>query len=360
MRTAIGKPAVLTLSLLLSLFSASLCFSAEDLKSIRFGVADVGLGGKPVAGGAIINLVHVKGLLEEEFRKDGIKVEWNYFKGAGPAVNEAIANNQLDFAWQGDLPAIVARSGGLRTKLILASDKYSPTYLAVPPDSPAKTLEDLKGKKVAIFKGTNNQLAAIKAYESKGLTERDFKTINMDTATIQTALATKDVDGGWMGAQIFNLVNKGVAKILYSTKRQAINQIKQTHILVTEDFEKAHPQIVQRVVNVTLKEAAWSAEEKNRDETFQLWARSGVPYTTYERDNEGFPLRERYNPLIDELFVSHYKEAAESAYKFKLIRKPIEVDPWFEPKYLKQGLKDLKLEGVWQEYDAAGNPKGQK
>ncbi|MGL4605632.1 MAG: nitrate ABC transporter substrate-binding protein, partial [Iodobacter sp.] len=104
------KLAVLALTLI------SAASWADPAKVIRIGVATTGTGGRPVFGGASIASANVRGLLEEEFKKDGIKVEWNFFKGAGPAVNEAIANKLLDFAWQGDLPAIVGKSGGLKTK----------------------------------------------------------------------------------------------------------------------------------------------------------------------------------------------------------------------------------------------------
>ncbi|MFT3959865.1 ABC transporter substrate-binding protein [Propionivibrio sp.] len=330
---------------------------AANPEIIRFGVADIGIGGKPVAGGTSVNLVHIRGLLDEEFKKDGIKVEWSFFKGAGPAVNESIANGQLDFAWQGDLPAIIARAGGLKTKLILATDKFQPTYLVVPADSPAKSIEDLKGRKVAIFKGTNLQLVAIRVYEGLGLTERDFKTINMDQPTIQTALATKDIEGGWLGAQAFNLVDKGIARILYATNGPSTKPVRRTiHVLVTEDFEKQQPRIVQRVVNTILKEAAWLADDKHRDEAYALWSRSGIAAAAYKRDQDAdFALR--HNPLIDELFITHYKEAADASFKNRLIRKPVEVDSWFETKYLKQGLKDLKLEKLWPEFDAGGKPR---
>src|SRR5476649_897234 len=127
-----------SVALTASLFSS--VQAAEPLKEIRIGVATVGVGGKPVAGGTAFNTAQIKGLIDDEFKKDGIKVEWSFFKGAGPAVNEALANKQLDFAWQGDLPAIVARAGGVKTKLILASDQKQFIYLAVPADSPAKTI----------------------------------------------------------------------------------------------------------------------------------------------------------------------------------------------------------------------------
>jgi ABC-type nitrate/sulfonate/bicarbonate transport system substrate-binding protein len=98
---------------------------AADLpKEIRIGVAGVGTGNRPVVGGAYVATAANNGDLENEFKKDGIAVKYVYFAGAGPAVNEALANGQLDFAYQGDLPALVAKAGGLPTKLILAAGRF--------------------------------------------------------------------------------------------------------------------------------------------------------------------------------------------------------------------------------------------
>lgn len=66
--------------------------------TIRFGHPGVGLS-------------RARELVEKEFAaaKD-IKIEWTFFRGAGPAVNESVAAKQLDFFLLGDLPAIVGQS----------------------------------------------------------------------------------------------------------------------------------------------------------------------------------------------------------------------------------------------------------
>lgn len=322
---------------------------------IRVGVASVGTGGKPVSGGSVGSLAQTKGTVDDEFKKDGIRIEWSFFKGAGPAVNEAIANGQLDFAFQGDLPAIIAKANGLKTRLILATDQTTPTYLAVPANSTARSIEDLKGKKVAIFKGTNLQLVEIKVYEELGLTEKDFKTINMDKATTETALTTRDIEGGWFGPEVFPLVDKGIARILYSTKGKSPWLVRQSHVLVTESFEKQHPQLVQRFVNAVLKEAVWAADESHRDEALRIWAKSGVSYASYKQDWDGDLFSQRGSPLLDEFFIHHYQEATDASLKYRLIRKDFDVPAWFEPRYVKEGLKQLGVTDLWRARDARGN-----
>ena len=333
--------------------------AAEDKPAvIRFGFATVGIDGfTPVAGGNAAGSAQSKGLVDEEFKADGIRVDWNFFRGAGPALNEALANGLVDFGWHGDLPSIIGRSSGLKNKLILACGTRGGLYIAVPADSPAKTLEDLKGKRVSIAKGTNGQLAFAKVLREHGLGEKDFKLINMDGATSRGALATRDLDGAVGGSELFALRDRGVARIIYSVKGRSAALTRQTAVWVTEDFAAKYPSTVQRLVNVLVKEAAWASDEANRNDVFRVWAKSGQGYSNYKEDYEGTPLRTRQTPLFDEFFVHHYRDAVKAAVEFKLIRNAFDVDAWIEPKFLNQALVDLKLENHWEEYDAQGLPK---
>jgi sulfonate transport system substrate-binding protein len=57
-------------------------------------------------------VINSRQLLEKEFANDGIQVKWTFFKGAGPVINEALANGQVDFAYLGDLAASSASPAG--------------------------------------------------------------------------------------------------------------------------------------------------------------------------------------------------------------------------------------------------------
>ena len=69
--------------------------AAENPKVIRLGLVGNAYG-KPYTSGPQ-GYVNDRGLLEKEFAKDGIRIELSYFKGAGPAVNEALASGLADF-----------------------------------------------------------------------------------------------------------------------------------------------------------------------------------------------------------------------------------------------------------------------
>src|SRR5919199_5582278 len=96
--------------------------SAEPV-TIRVAYAGVGEGGRPYVGGSVAGVVASERYLERAFEGDpDVKVEWYYLKGAGPAVNEGLANDQIDFAFEGDLPSLTARANGLKTKILLAAN----------------------------------------------------------------------------------------------------------------------------------------------------------------------------------------------------------------------------------------------
>lgn len=330
--------------------------SAEEKPSIiRIGVASVGTGGRPVTGWSFVSIVADNGSVENEFKPDGIPVKWTYFSGAGPAVNEALANGQLDFAFQGDLPALVAKGGGLPTKLILAVSRFDPIYVNVPAESTARTLEDLKGKRIAVFKGTNLQLAFYGVLASKGLKESDFKLVNMSVLDSNAALLSKDIDAQVSGPDVFPLVDRGVARIISSTEGDPRSG-RLTHLLVTEPFAAKYPQVTQRVVNAVLKDAAWLANESNRARAYQIWTKSGYGLPSWKGDWDAFALRERASPLFDAFYRGHYKRLLQKGRELKLIRKDFDIDQWIDPSFLDQGLKALNLVGLWREQDAEFQP----
>lgn len=149
-------------------------------------------------------MAFIRHQLEEVFKPQGVEVQWQFFKGAGPAVNEALANRQLDFVYLGDLAAIIGRANGLPTRLLLGS-RGSESYLAVTKASGIKTLADLKGKRVAVYRGTADQLAFDRALQTVGLNERSLQTINLDWNAGKAALAAGRVDAVWGGVSLLAL-----------------------------------------------------------------------------------------------------------------------------------------------------------
>ena len=331
--------------------------AAGPLKEIRIGVPGVGVGNRPVAGGGAYTLMHVQGTLAEEFRKDGIEVKWAFFRGAGPAVNEAVANNLLDVFNLGHLPSVVGRASGLKTRLLATSGRRSHAYVVVPADSTINSIEDLRGKRVAIFKGTATQLSANRILEGHGLHEQDLKAINMDTNTGKAAIATKDIDAVFGGTDLLALRDQGIGKIIYTTKGDSPTYPSNGGIIARQEFIDAHPDVVQRIITLLVKTAAWASDEKNRGQLFQLWAKSGTPFSNYKENAQGEDLKGQVSPLLDDYIIARYKAALDDSKRYGLVRSTFDVDAWTDRRFIDQALRDSKLTGFWPEWDENGKPK---
>ncbi|CAH1650200.1 MULTISPECIES: ABC transporter substrate-binding protein [unclassified Chelatococcus] len=343
------KPFLVALAAL-GVWAAQPAKAAEPLV-IRLGYAGVGADNRQFASGNTWATAHAGGFLEEEFKNDpNIKLEWYFFRGAGPAVNEALANKQLDFASQGDLPSIIGRSNGLKTKLLLVGGTRRPVYLAVPKGSPIKTIEDLKGRKVALQLGTNNHLSAAKVLAAHGLSDKTVSIINLDASSANAALASKDVDAAFGDTSFLRLKEQGLVEIAYNSNDDNPIFSRTGSTFVTEDFEKAHPDITARVVKAFVKAAQWSSEEQNREALIALWAKSGTPESILRADLAPDPLAFRHSPLIDPFIIGQYRTRAAQSKEFGLVRRDVSVDAWFEPKYLDAALKELGLTNYWTRY----------
>ena len=342
--------------------AASLCLAvivlvavtarAEDKPAvIRIANPVVGIGGRPVVAYGAWSLVHIQGLLEKEFTPDGIKVEWTFARGAGPAVNELFSNDLADITLLGDLPSIIGKAGGLKTRLLAAAGLNN-LYLAVPADSPARSIADLKGKKVAIFKGTCIHLAANRILAANGLNEQDVRAINMDQVTTLAALNTGDVDAALAGPELLSLQDRGAARVIYSTKgdpRYTCN----SSIIATDAFVSKYPSIVKRILRVYVQTAAWvTRSEADPNPIYQLFTRSGIPYSSFKADWSGEQFVVKVSPKVDRYLEARYRTSIEDAYEFHLIRKPFDLDAWIDRSLLDQVLEEQQLAGVWPERPA--------
>jgi len=345
--------------LLLTLLSLSFSFSwahAESAPSvIRIGVAAEGLGGRPYAYRMSLDVARAQGLIEKEFASSHTRIEWHYFRAAGPAVSEALAGHQVDFVFHGDLPSIIVRSTGIKTRYLMPLYARSNIYVAVPVQSKIKTLADLRGKVVSNFRGTATQLVADRVLSSAGLSEKDLRLINMDVAAANAALATGQIDAAFCMLNTFGLKDKNLIRYIFSSNFQprfsAVGGL-----LVTDEFAQKYPQSVDRFVKAVVQGAWFAGQPQNRQAVYDIWAKSGYPRDYFEREYKNQDLKVTTSPLVDDFVVAKYKAAAADALRFGLVRKPVDLNGWFDRGPLNHALTDLHLEHFWTPYSADGKP----
>jgi sulfonate transport system substrate-binding protein len=335
--------------------------AADVPKVIRIGYPGVGTGNRPAVGGSSPSTLHLQGLLEDELKKDGIAVQWFHFRQAGPAINEAFANGLLDFAYEGDLAMIIGRAGGLKTRLLAGGGQGSPVAVAVPSDSPVKSVADLKGKRVVIAKGTAIQLAAARVLARFGLSEKDLRVINIVGPGSTDVLATKDADAVFgLGSGFYPLRDRGIARIVYESADPDVTIV--AGFLGHEDFIQKYPAITQRVVTALVRASQYSSIEANRNALFKLWSQDGTGFGYYKetytdrKTGQPIPLALRTTPLADDYWVGKVRAGIDDSLKFRLIRRDVDVRAWLDTRFLDQALKDLALEAFWVRYAADGKP----
>lgn len=322
--------------------------------AIRIGAPELGSGGKGFPGATALSVAKARGWLEEEFARDGIKVEWTLFRGAGPAVNEALSARQLDVVFLGDLAAVIGRSRNLPTRLIAVTARESASYLAAAPGSGIKGFADLKGRKVAVLKGTAYQRPFDALLAEAGLSEKDVRLVNMDWPTAKAAVVARDVDATFGGADLHLLLDKGVSLPVSTKGRGPAFQIHSS-LLATEDFLGRHPAVAQRLVRQVVRAAHWASQDANRGALATLWGDlSGQGPAVFQADLDGANLRSHFSPHVDEEAVAGYKAVVADALKLGLIKAPVDVDAWVAPAWVQAAVKDLKLDSAWPRLDARG------
>ncbi|OUY07863.1 ABC transporter substrate-binding protein [Acinetobacter populi] len=321
----------------------------EQVKTIRIATPDMSSGQNSSSGSVLVDYIYVNKLLEKEFEKDNIKIEWNFFKGAGPAINEALVNRQLDFAFLGDFAAIIGKANQIDTRLLLATGRKGHGYLAVQPNQGYKDLASLRGKRIAVWHGTAAQLSFNQVLDYYGYTEKDFRVLNLDFAAMNAAMVAKQIDAAWGALPMLALQQKGLVDVpISSADTKSSLGTTQGAFIGRSEFIQHHPEVVQRIINTILKASYHVSLPENKDEVIRLVANNAnYPEQLYRLGLRNMTLNEVYSPLLDDYYVNHFKIGIKSALQVQLIKSGFDVDQWVDDHFLNKGLEQLGYQNIW-------------
>jgi sulfonate transport system substrate-binding protein len=187
--TKISRRSLFASALLVALFPGASLKAADKPKEIRLDWATY----NPVSV-----LLKNKGLLEKEFARDGISVLWVQTVSSANALQFLNAGS-IDLGSTAGSAALIARVNGNPIKSIYVFSRPEWTALVTTRDSKINKVADLKGKKVAMVRGTDPHIFLVRALLSAGLTEKDITPVLVQQhADGGTALLRGDVDA-WAG-----------------------------------------------------------------------------------------------------------------------------------------------------------------
>ena len=225
------------LAAVLSIVAGVSANAADNPKEIRIDWATY----NPVS-----MLLKEKGYLERELAKDNITVRWVQTVSSANALQFLNAGS-IDFGSTAGSAALVARINGNPIKSVYVYSKPEWTALVTTKDSKITKIADLKGKKIAMVRGTDPHIFAVRALLSAGLTDKDVTPVLVQQhADGGTALIRGDVDD-WAGLDPMMAqaeVEDG-ARLFYRNKDANTWGI----LNAREEFVKDHPDLVKRVIS---------------------------------------------------------------------------------------------------------------
>jgi sulfonate transport system substrate-binding protein len=200
-----------------------------------------------------------KGLPEEEFKKDGIKIEWTQSLGSNKAL-ELLRSKSIDFGSTAGAAALLGRANGNPIKAIYVYSNPEWTALVTRPDSGIQRIQDLKGKRVAVTRGTDSHIFLLRALNSVGLTEKDIELVPLQHPDGKTALEKGSVDA-WAGLDPY------IAQLQVEKNYVLFFRNKEWNsygiLNVRESFARDHPELVKRVLAVYEKARLWTLDHQS-------------------------------------------------------------------------------------------------
>ncbi len=234
--TAFSRRSLFAAAVVVGLLPSAALFAADKPKEIYVDWATY----NPVS-----MLLKEKAFLEKEFAKDGIKVVWVKTVSSSNALQFLNAGS-INFGSTAGSAALVARINGNPIKSVYVYSRPEWTALVTTKDSKINKVEDLKGKKVAMVRGTDPHIFAVRALLSAGLSDKDITPVLVQQhADGGTALLRGDVDA-WAGLDPMMAQHevKDGARLFFRKPDANTWGI----LNVREEFAKDHPDIVRRVI----------------------------------------------------------------------------------------------------------------
>ncbi|MGN6305345.1 MAG: aliphatic sulfonate ABC transporter substrate-binding protein [Mesorhizobium sp.] len=248
---SVSRRFVLGLALSLGLVPAAASFAADKPDAITLDWATY----NPVS-----MLLKDKGWLEEEFARDEISINWVQSLGSNKAL-EFLNASSIDFGSSAGAAALVSKINGNPIKSVYVFSKPEWTALVTTKDSGINSVADLKGKSVAVTRGTDPHIFLVRALQSAGLTERDITPVLLQHPDGATALIRGDVDA-WAGLDpmMANVELNDGARLFYRNADANTYGILSTR----QEFLEQYPDLVKRVLAVYEKARKYALD--NPDE----------------------------------------------------------------------------------------------
>ncbi len=264
-------------------------------------------------------LQKAQGTLEKKLAPLGFGVKWVEFP-AGPQLLEGLNVGAVDVGYVGEAPPIFAQAAGAKF-VYFGHDPAAPQAEAilVTKDSPIRSVADLKGKKVALNKGSNVHYLLAKVLEKHGLKITDVQVVYLAPADGRAAFESKRVDAWVIWDPFQAAAEKAVEARVLADGTGVVSNYQ--YYLGARDFVTRNPKVIEALFQDSVEQGIWL--KKNLRQAAELIAPlQGLPVDVVELALQRYQFNVK--PITPAVAADQQK-IADTFFELKLIPKAIRV-----------------------------------
>ncbi|HID9894145.1 aliphatic sulfonate ABC transporter substrate-binding protein [Serratia ureilytica] len=181
--------------------------------------------------------------LEQHFAAQRISVLWSEFP-AGPQLLHALDGDEIDFGTTGEVPPIFAQAQG-NALVYVGFEPPAPQSVAmvVPQDSLIRSAADLRGKRIALNKGSNVHYLLLQMLDEQGMTLNDVRIVYAPPKYPLSATDLQAVDAWMMWDPLLSDAQRsGELRVIADGTQRVLNQ---QFYLARRDFAERSGDLLQ-------------------------------------------------------------------------------------------------------------------
>ena len=303
-----AKFSILTASLA-SFLMLSACAKKQETVTLNIGFQKYGL----------LPIVKERGDLDKALKAKGIEIKWVEFP-AGPQLLEGLNVGSVSFGEAGEAPPIFAQAANSNL-VYVANQPAAPKAeaLIVPKNSNIQSVQDLKGKRVVLNKGSNVHYLLLKVLEANHLKLDDIQVVYLPPADARAAFEKGAVDAWVIWDPFFAAAEQQLGTKVLATGENLVSNHQ--FYLADRKFAQSHPDVLKAVVNELNTTTQWVSSHQN--EAAKLLEKpTGLPLNILETSisRMGFGVK----PISNEV-AKEQQYVADAFYQQKLIPNQINI-----------------------------------
>jgi len=221
-----------------------------------------------------LNLLKGRGTLEKRLAPLNVSVSWTEF-AAGPVQLEALNVGSIDFGDVGEAPPVFAQAAGAPLAYVAATvTRPQSEAVLVPPQSPIRSVADLKGKRIALNKGSNVHYFLVKLLRQHGLQYGDVNLVFLSPADARAAFERASVDAWVIWDPFYAAAEKTLGARVIADATGVVGN--RAFYFSSQKYAADNPDVIRILLEELDKIDQWGKQNRDQlaNELAQLW---GVP-----------------------------------------------------------------------------------